>query len=441
MPPLENRNRRHALLFILAAFIAWSLAVRTGDRLLYQVAYVISGAFIMALALAWLQVRWLTLTRRPRTRRIQVGHMFEEQVTLRNRSLLPKWWVEVHDASTLPLHRVSRIVMGLRPRAAFRWYVRTLVLMRGVYRLGPVRLVSSDPFGLFTFVRDIPEHMSVVVYPLTLPLPFFPLPEGRLPGGTRIHRRTHYLTTNVAGVREYQPGDTWSRIHWPTTARVGRLMSKEFELDPYADVWCVLDMYEEVYTGTLWTEEMLITTPGVLRLGRKRTLLPPHSAEYAIAAAASVGDYVLRHQRLLGFVTYDTKRLVIYPDRGEKHRHRFLETLALLHVGGRIPLARVLSMEMNLFPRNSTLVVITGDWTPRWVLALREIRRRGIHPIAIVVDNSTFGPLPAPEEVIHHLAQAHIPAYVLRRDDDVRQVLGRGAFPAYSPLVTRSMGT
>ena len=33
-----------------------------------------------------------------------------------------------------------------------------------------------------------------------------------------------------------------NRIHWPTTVRMRRLMTKEFELDPTSDVWLFLDM-------------------------------------------------------------------------------------------------------------------------------------------------------------------------------------------------------
>jgi uncharacterized protein (DUF58 family) len=43
-------------------------------------------------------------------------------------------------------------------------------------------------------------------------------------------------------VRDYEPGDSFSRIHWRSTARRDRLVVKEFELDPLADIWIVPDM-------------------------------------------------------------------------------------------------------------------------------------------------------------------------------------------------------
>jgi uncharacterized protein (DUF58 family) len=60
----------------------------------------------------------------------------------------------------------------------------------------------------------------------------FPLPSGLLSGGEALRRRTHQITPNAAGVRDYAPGDPLNRIHWISTARRRRLMVKEFELDP-----------------------------------------------------------------------------------------------------------------------------------------------------------------------------------------------------------------
>ena len=416
----RSQNVRHALWLSVGSGILWALAFHTGRRLMYQLAYVVSALFVLTFVLAWLQLRWLSLSRSPRVRRLYVGQLLEERLALHNHGLFPKFWLEVQDFSTFPLHRVSRVIVGLRGRRVFRWQVRTLAMMRGVYRLGPARLVSSDPFGLFTFARDVPEQVSILVYPPVFPPADFPLPEGRLSGGAVLRRRAYVMTTNVAGVREYQPGDPHSWIHWPTTARVGRLMSREFEMDPYADVWCVLDMYADAYTGSTWDEEVLASGVGIFQVGRGLPLLPPHSGEYAISAAASVAHYVLDHQRLFGLVTYDDERVVLYPDRGERHKHRILETLALLSIRGRVPLQQVLTLEMGLFPRQSTLVIITGDWTPGWVWGVAELRRRGVFPVVVLVDNATFGPLPSAEQVLPHLARHQIPAFILKRGTEIR---------------------
>ena len=414
-------NRQRFFFLLVAGLLTWIVALSTGRRLAYQLAYVITAALVGALVMAWSNLRGLRVTRVTPSPRSQVGFIVEEHLMVRNTTFLPKLWIELRDFSTLPGHRVSHVIPGLGPRRTYRWHARTLAIQRGIYRLGPMVLISSDPFGLFTFHKELPGHASLVIYPLIVPLPYFPLPQGRLPGGSALRRRAHYVTTNVSGVREYQPGDALNRIHWKTTARTGRLMSKEFELDPYADVWCVLDMHRDIYTGRLF-EDIDVSVP-LLTLRKLQMLLPPHSAEYAVAAVASIGHYTLRQDRTLGFITYAQKRHVIHPDRGERHRERLLETLARVQPRGDAPLQHVLASEISRFPRYSTLIVVTADWTAGWISLLAELRHRGIQPIVILIDSSTFGPLPSPQPLLPHLAHHNITTYLLRRDEPLDKAL------------------
>src|SRR4029453_19147771 len=76
--------------------------------------------------------------------------------------------------------------------------------------------------------------------------PGFLLPRAGVAGGEDVKSRTYHVTPNVSTIREYQPGDSFNRIHWRSTARQNQLMVKEFELDPPAEVYVVLDMQERV---------------------------------------------------------------------------------------------------------------------------------------------------------------------------------------------------
>jgi uncharacterized protein (DUF58 family) len=156
--------------------------------------------------------------------RSQVGKYFEETLELTNRSRWPKLWVEVHDFSDLPGHHVSRVVNSLGRHSTSRWQVRTLCRRRGRFQLGPITLTSGDPLGIFRFTRQLPDSGTLVISPATLPIPEFSPPTGYLPGGEAVHRRTPYVTSSVSGIRDYVPGDSFNRIHWPSTARTGRLV-------------------------------------------------------------------------------------------------------------------------------------------------------------------------------------------------------------------------
>jgi uncharacterized protein (DUF58 family) len=115
-----------------------------------------------------------------------------------------------------------------------------------------------------------------VVTPHTVPITRFSPPVGYLPGGEAMHRRTPYVTASVSGVRDYAPGDSFNRIHWPSTARTSRLISKEFELDPLSDVWIFLDMHDDAQAETPYTFDT--SDDAVADAGEQPTLPPVRSS-------------------------------------------------------------------------------------------------------------------------------------------------------------------
>ncbi len=184
-----------------------------------------------------------------------MGQYAEEQFEVTNHSRWPKLWLELDDGSTLPWHQASRVINALRYNRTQRWVVRTLCTQRGRFQLGPVTLQSGDPLGIFHRETTLASGGFIVVYPATVELTSFEPSVSELSGGEARHRRTYQITTNVAGVREYATGDAFNRIHWPTTARLRRLMVKEFELDPTADIWIYLDLYGPAAAGLSWAPQ------------------------------------------------------------------------------------------------------------------------------------------------------------------------------------------
>ncbi|MCS7051832.1 MAG: DUF58 domain-containing protein, partial [Thermomicrobium sp.] len=197
---------------------------------------------LLGLSFVWsrLALNGLVVTRRTASDRAHVGDLLIEQVHIENRSRLAKLWVEVIDHSDLPGHRLSRVV-SLAGQSGMSWRAKTQCTQRGRFRLGPMVLRATDPFGLFERRVVVPATQELVVYPALVDLTTVRLPAGELPGGNALQKRTPFVTPNVAGVRQYVPGDSFNRIAWSASARTGQLMVKEFELDPSSDVWLVLD--------------------------------------------------------------------------------------------------------------------------------------------------------------------------------------------------------
>ena len=240
-------RRRNAIYIIVVISLLAGLI--TGRSFFFNVAYAFGGLLLFSFVWSWVAVNWLRLNRRTGSRRTQVGRTIKEAFTVVNTAVLPKLWLEIYDSSTLPGHHASHVVSNIGANKRFSWEVQTLCTRRGEYRLGPMRVVSGDPFGLFQSERRLQTTTQLVVYPQTVDLQNFTTPVGVLSGGDALRRRATYVTTNAAGVRDYAPGDSFSRIHWRSTARKGRLIVKEFELDPMSDVWIMLDSERAVHAG------------------------------------------------------------------------------------------------------------------------------------------------------------------------------------------------
>lgn len=416
---------RRAWGILLLWAVALIFALANGRDLAFNLLYFITGVIALALFWAWANQRGLTLKRATRSQRSQVGKYFEETLELTNNSYWPKLWVEINDASDLPGHHVSRVVSSLGRNSASRWQVRTFCRRRGRFCLGPVMLTSGDPLGIFRFTRPIPQTTSLVVTPAMVDIRQFNPPTGYLPGGETRQRRTPYVTASVSGVRDYAPGDSFNRIHWPSSARTGRLISKEFELDPLADVWIFLDMYGDAHAEAPWAEpEDDVVLPWLTRRA-ERMALPPSTVEYGVTIAASLAQYFLEADREVGFLSYAEAREVVQPDRGERQLSRLLEILAVIQARGRLSLAQALAGEGAALARHTTLIVITPSTDAQWVTALRGLRVRGVHGVAVLLAARTFGPAPDWTPTLADLQASGLPGYLVKNGDELSLALGQ----------------
>jgi len=414
------------LFLIVGSLTAWLIAFNTGRELAFSIAYLLTSVIVLSYAWAWNSVRGVAARRRTRSRRSQVGQYVEEQFEVTSRTVLPKLWLEIDDFSTLPWHSASRVVSAVRRNHTQRWLIKTLCTQRGRFQLGPVTLRSGDPLGVFRRERPLSGTGFVVVYPPTFELTSFEPSISDLSGGEARHRRTYQVTTHVAGVREYVTGDSFNRIHWPTTARARRLMVKEFELDPTADVWIYLDLCGSTAAALPWTpqppESPLFSAP-MRPLRRGRLELPPTTTEYGVTIAASLARYFLLRNRAVGMNSRGHTREFVQSDRGERQLHKFFEALAVVEAVGTLPFANLIATDGIRLNRNDTLLAITPDANPEWAAALQMLQRRGVNSIAILIDATTFGSRREYNRVLSELMASGIPTYHIRQHDALDQVL------------------
>ncbi len=408
-------NRRNAFYVLIIFFLLGGLL--SGRTFLFNLAYAFGAVLVAAFIWSWTSVNWVTIGRYTQARRAQVGHTLSEAFSIRNNSLLPKLWIEIRDHSDLPNHNPSHVVPTLMPRRRYTWETNTLCTRRGQFTLGPMTIVSGDPFGLFQFPRKIDATNRIIVYPPTVPIHRFATPIGTLSGGESVRRRAHFVTTNAAGIRDYQPGDSYNRIHWRSTARRDRLLVKEFELDPLADVWIFLDL----------SRDSLVERPQVRSNGQFYTLppdLPPSTEEYAITAAASLAQYFVSKGRALAFVTYAPHREIVQPDRGPRQLTRILEILATARSESELSLRQVLALEADHLGRGTTAIIVTASQDVAWAAEAHTLTRRGIRVVAVLVDAQSFGAPKKNHSDFRVMVEATgVLVYPVRQGDDLTAAL------------------
>lgn len=416
------QHRRTAVIGLMLAALLGGLL--TGRDLLFNLTYLLALLLIISFFWSWININYVHLSRVTRTRRTQVGRPLEERFTVRNTSFLPKLWLEVRDFSNLPNHFSSHVVTGLQRQKTYSWRVTTLCQERGRYQLGPIRLSTSDPFGLFPRVRNLTPTTNVVIFPLTFDIHQFALPIGLLPGGDALRRRTHYVTTNASGVRDYAPGDSFSRIHWASTARRNRLIVKEFELDPLADIWIVPDMsmFHHVRQETAAPRPLHPSDlPSWMKVEAFK--LPASTEEYTVTIAASLAQYFIQRDRNVGMLGFGQVNEVVQPDRGERQMNRILETLSVLRAQGAISLSDMLTVESQMFPRGTTVIVVTPTPRETWVATARQLSRRGLRIVTVLVDPETFGGKVSSAAMAELLQASGLVTYYVRNGDDLTAVL------------------
>jgi len=354
----------------------------------------LTTAAVLFLAINWIwtliSVRKLTVKRHQRLKRLQVGNVFEEEFEVINPIRLSRLWIEIEDLSSLPGKTGSKVLAGIGGRKNRYYFSRTILTKRGSYLLGPTKISSGDPFGMFVNEKIIPGENELIVLPYIIDIVKFYEPLGYLQGGRSIKQKSLEATSFASGVREYQPGDPLNRIHWKSSAKKNKFLVKEFDQDPQADVWVIVDAFEKNNYQEM-NDEFLDFADSFWALKKKSAFKFPKSTfEYAIGCAASLSAFFIKIEKSVGLACADKKFTVISPEKGSRQEIKLLETMAFLKGIGTIPLNEVIESLGGQMVRGSTVVVISAAEYPEIQLSLEILLRRKLRPIIIQINKASF---------------------------------------------------
>lgn len=266
----------------------------------------------------------------------------------------------------------------------------------GRRQAGPAYLRATGGYGTLSWPVVRSGTVSVATWPLrdgfdaaeTVP---------RAEGLVGAHRsRRAGEGGDVAGVRQFQPGDRLRRINWRVTGRTGDLHVTATYSDRDTEVLLVLDSGQD--------------------LGRP----PETSLDIGVRAAAAVAEHYLRTGDRVGFVDLGRPQRPVPARNGRNHLVRLLDVLldARPQGGGALPsLAEV----AYLGSTDALVVLLSPLATAEALAAVATLSRSGRSVIAV----DTLPPDLRPDERSPWTALA-FRLWVLRRDADLSRLAELG---------------
>lgn len=354
-----------AFLFIVATFFRLNQ--------LFFMCSVLVVLPVVSYAFASWSLRGVTCERRVPDR-LTEGQEVEISLILSNRSWLPKFLLKVEDhlpewlevtEDTSPVCIIPVLLWGER----FEHRYRVRARLRGLHRLGPAQATAIDAFDLFRAYYGLAGTSEILVYPRTVALMNDPFAGGRVLGfATQPRASASPDGIDFYSTREYQPGDDLRRIHWRTTARIGKFSVIEFEQSFSTHLALVLDVRAGIHVGR----------------GPEATL------EYAVRLAASLARYELQRGNAVGLFACGEEPLEIPLASGMQQFARILEALALVQDDGEVSLAEAVREYEREFGRGTTVALFSPLLSEEIVEAVSALRAQHLNVAYFFLDPVTF---------------------------------------------------
>ena len=224
------------------------------------------------------------------------------------------------------------------------------------------------------------------------------------------------------------------RIHWPSSAKKNKLIVKEFEQNPQASVWVLLDAEDSVHSELAYQPPNPKVDQFWLWKHREEIELPPKSFEYAVSIAASIGKYFIRSGQEVGLACAEKRLQILASEHGQRQLGKMLELLAFVRSEGKMPLRALVEAQIPHIARGSVVVLVTTSLTEDLAGSVEQILWRDLRPVVVVVDVNSFGGETQEDQqaaVVASLQGRNVPTVTVRRGDLLKVVLETGFSRSY----------
>ena len=354
---------------LLAAGLALALcAVLLGQRDLLRAAVFLVALPLMAVVIVARTRYRLSCSRLLDPPRVEAGLTSTVRLRLDNVSRLPSGVLLMEDALPYVLGGRPRFVLDrVEPNGIREVSYPVRADVRGRYRVGPLSVRLTDPFGLVELTRSFASVDDLVVTPAVYPLPAVQLGGDWAGGGEAAARSVAVSGSDDAATREYRHGDDLRKVHWRSTARVGELMVRREEQPYQSRATLLLDSRTVAHRGDG----------------------PGSSFEWAVSAVASVAVALTRSGFSLR-VLADTG-LDLVPPGLPATEGTVLDALAAIKASRTESLDPV-TERLRRSGVDGVLVAVLGALAPEDAQRLSRLRHGTATCVAVLLDTETWSP-------------------------------------------------
>jgi uncharacterized protein (DUF58 family) len=299
-----NTRRRFGLTtrgsaLLTAGCTAALCGIVLGQRDLVRVAVLLIAAPLVAAYIISRARVTVSCTRSATPERSYGGESVRVSISLSNQAILPTGALLLEDTLAQPLTGRARFTLdSLRGRETRTLAYHLPPLRRGRYRVGPLTMRVTDPFGMVERTRSFRAVSDFLVLPVV-----DQLPDGSLPTAWDVAEQSGSQSVGARGsddasTREYRDGDDLRKVHWRSTARTGTLMVRQEERPWHSRTTLLLDNRVNAHR--------------TMELGRIQSTgdgRAVDSFEWAVSAIASIAAHLAARGRELELIaTSDATR-------------------------------------------------------------------------------------------------------------------------------------
>ncbi|WP_053203084.1 DUF58 domain-containing protein [Jiangella muralis] len=246
-------------------------AVLAGQRDVLRVGLLLVVVPAISLMVALRSRVRLAASRSVEPPRVSVGERATVHLRLANSARIPTGVLLVEDSIPFTLGARPRFVLD-HVWSRFRRDVTYSIdpVVRGRYKVGPLTVRVTDPFGMVELRRAFSDVGTLIVTPTVHQLPPVRLVGEWSGSGESRPRAIAAAGEEDATIRAYRVGDDMRRVHWRATAHHGELMVRREEQPWQSRATILLDTRTSGHTGE-----------GI-----------DSSLEWSVTAAASVGVHL-----------------------------------------------------------------------------------------------------------------------------------------------------